>query len=628
MSRKLILLVLAFGMCTFYGMAQSKDYFRIARLSYLEGHVSFQHTDEVEWTAASINMALQPADRIYTGENGRAEIEFDDGSVVRLAEKTDVEILTMREELIQLRVLIGLCSLTERSTVQFEIDTPAAAFTTTDKGSYRFDIAENGDSDGIVRKGALEAVNNRFSKHVSSGEFLHVPAAENGVEVLARYDQRDAWDDWNDRRNAAETANESRNYIADGVYMGASDLDMYGRWSSINGYGAAWIPQVGAGWAPYWDGRWCYRPNWGWTWVSYEPWGWLPYHYGRWIDDPSFGWAWLPGPSFGFHFFSPGLVQFYQGANWISWIPLGPGDYYNVNNYYFNGYNRANLYYLNEMRLMQRRGPDDLINRHNPGAFLSVRTDQFVNGSLGGTTNRLRGIDARQGGQIVTGALDVRPTARSFSPAPDRLAERPNIKTRPVVVRTDPEFRVRGDKYVPITNPAIAVPKARTDQQGRDLRSNPNSGNRIQQAPFGRGAYQVPQSRSTPTTQQGRTVQPMPQRQDSLPGMRQAPAGEVHRMDSPPPQSRSIDSSSGRMLQSAPPSSSPSRSMGSSSAPSMGSYSSPSMGSSAPMRSSDMSRPAASAPAASAPSAGRSAPTSAAPPASAPPASAPVKKAP
>ncbi|MGA2260577.1 MAG: FecR family protein [Acidobacteriota bacterium] len=615
MARKLILLVLAFGMCTFYGMAQSKDYFRIARLSYLEGHVSFQHTDEVEWTAASINMALQPADRIYTGENGRAEIEFDDGSVVRLAEKTDVEILTMREELIQLRVLIGLCSLTERSTVQFEIDTPAAAFTTTDKGSYRFDIAENGDSDGIVRKGAMEAANNRFSKHVSSGEFLHVPAAENGVEVLARYDQRDAWDEWNDRRNAAETASESRNYIADGVYMGASDLDMYGRWGSINGYGAAWIPQVGAGWAPYWDGRWCYRPNWGWTWVSYEPWGWLPYHYGRWIDDPSFGWAWLPGPSFGFHFWSPGLVQFYQGANWVSWLPLGPGDYYNVNNYYFNGFNRANLYYLNEMRLMQRRGPDDLINRHNPTAFLSVRTDQFVNGSPGGRIDRVTGIDPRQGGRIVTGALDVRPTARSFSPAPDRLAERPSIKTRPVVVRTDPEFRARGDKFVAITNPAIAVSRARTDQQGRDLRANPNSGNRIQQdngAPA--RTYQVPQSRSTPTMQQGRTVQPMPQRQDSVPRMQQAPAGEVHRMDSPPPQARTMDSSAGRMQQSAPPSS------GSSGSMARPSYS-PSMGSSAPMRSPNVSGPTMSAPAA-----GRSAPPSAAPAASAPPASAPVKK--
>ena len=175
MARKLIFLALALSLCSFIGMAQSKDYFRIARLSYLEGKVSFQHTDEVDWTAASINLALQPGDRIYTGENGRAEIEFDDGSVVRLAEKSDVEILAMKEDLIQLRVLIGLCSLTNRSSVEFEIDTPAAAFTTTEKGSYRFDIAENGDSDGIVRKGAMDVVNNRFSRRVASGEVLHVP---------------------------------------------------------------------------------------------------------------------------------------------------------------------------------------------------------------------------------------------------------------------------------------------------------------------------------------------------------------------------------------------------------------------------------------------------------------------
>jgi hypothetical protein len=555
MARKLIFLALTLCLFSFYGMAQTKDYYRIARLSYLEGKVSFQHTDEVDWTAASINLALQPGDRIYTGDNGRAEIEFDDGSVIRLAEKTDVEILAMKEELIQLRVLIGLCSLTARSSVAFEIDTPAAAFTTADNGSYRFDVAENGDSDGIVRKGAMDVANNRFSRRVSSGEVMHVPAAENTAEVLARYDQRDAWDEWNDRRNADEIAVESRRYVADSVYYGVSDLDRYGHWVTVDAYGPAWVPTMGFGGSPYMDGRWCYRPYWGWTWVSYEPWGWLPYHYGRWYNSSSYGWCWIPGPSFGFNFWSPGLVRFYRGADWVSWAPLGPGDYYNINNYYFNVHNRANLYYLNEMRLMQRRSPDDLVNRSAPGAFRTVNADQFANGSITATT-QFRAIgDPRQAGRIVTDALDVRPTNRSFAPAPERPIDRPNGKTRSVVVRTQPEAFSRSDRFVTITNPQVATPRSRADQataNGSRMQEvpgrNAGAGSSYQVSPYGPmpGSAQAVPARPS-YGQQGRdTMVLQGQRQENVQRGQQAPAvPSSRRMESAPPASRPSYSSGG-----------------------------------------------------------------------------------
>ena len=136
--------VLLSGCLTVWASSGSEYTYRFARLSYMEGHVSFQHTGDVEWAAASINLGLQPGDRIYTGEDGRAEIEFDDGSVLRLAEKTDVEVLALKEDLIQIRALIGLSTLTVQSGLHFEFDTPAAAFTAVRKGLYRFDVQETG----------------------------------------------------------------------------------------------------------------------------------------------------------------------------------------------------------------------------------------------------------------------------------------------------------------------------------------------------------------------------------------------------------------------------------------------------------------------------------------------------
>jgi Family of unknown function (DUF6600) len=372
----------------------------------------------VDWTDASINLALQPGDRIYTRTDGRAEIEFDEGSVLRLAEQTDIEILTMNENLVQIRVLLGLCTLTRQGKVALDVSTPAAAFHTLHQGVYRFDVTETGASDGIVRKGSMQASGGNFSRQVDNGELIHVEMGDQSTPVISRYDGRDGWDEWTDRRTADQVAYLSTNYVPDYVYAGVSDLDRYGRWVDVGSYGYGWVPYyVGAGWSPYWDGRWCYRPYWGWTWVSYEPWGWLPYHYGSWYFNTGFGWCWLPGASFGFHFWSPGLVRFYDGPGWVSWAPLGPGDYYNVRNYWYHP--RYN-HYLNDMRLAQRRGPEDLANRHVPGAFRSEPTDQFVNGG------RVRGgaagaavAEATQpwrDGRLITDRLDVKPTSSSYQP--------------------------------------------------------------------------------------------------------------------------------------------------------------------------------------------------------------------
>jgi hypothetical protein len=458
--------VALFAMLCFPAAARSDDYSRIARLSFIEGHVSFQHPNEVDWTDASMNLALQPGDRIYTKTDGRAEIEFDEGSVLRLAEQTDVEIVSMNESLVQLRVLLGLCTLTRRGKVPFDISTPAASFHTLHAGVYRFDVTETGSSDGIVRKGSMRASAGNYTREVDKGELVHVEMTDQSTPVISRYEGRDAWDEWTDRRTADEVAYASTNYLPDYVYVGVSDLDRYGRWVDIGPYGYGWTPYyVGAGWSPYWDGRWCYRPYWGWTWVSYEPWGWLPYHYGSWYFSAGFGWCWLPGPSFGFHFWSPGLVRFYSGPGWVSWAPLGPGDYYNVHNYW---YNPRYSHYVNDMRLIQRRGPEDLANRHVPGAFRSEPTDQFVNGGRmrGGTAGALvAGVNEPwRDGRLMTDRLDVKPTARSYQPA---------ASSRAIAGRTDaaavPEAeRFAGRAGTPGSTVEMPAPAAAGSSRGAD----------------------------------------------------------------------------------------------------------------------------------------------------------------
>jgi hypothetical protein len=445
-------------------------YTRLARLSHLEGHVSFQHAAETDWAAASINLPLQPGDRIYTGPEGRAEIEFDDGACFRLAENADIEILSLREDLIQLRILAGLATLTVSGRINYEVDTSAAAFTTLRKGVYRFDVAETGDSDAIVRKGELDAANDRMSRRIQTGELLHVTPGGNGTDEIAHYNQRDAWDEWNDRRTADIQAYASTRYLPDTVLMGTAELDRYGRWVDDEDYGSAWVPlYVDVSWSPFSVGRWCYRPLWGWTWISYEPWGWLPYHYGRWHHSPRHGWCWLPGPSFVFNFWSPGLVTFYSGPGWVSWCPLGPGDYYNINNYHYN--HGIYSYQLSRLRGLNTRAPGDPMNRHARGAFRTVQVDQFTNGSFGEKGRSTRWGDVEQPwrqGTLVRERLAVQPTSSSFAAAPEREVVRPSgTRALPAVVRNTPS-EASGSRFNRIANPPAIAQPARTWQNRED----------------------------------------------------------------------------------------------------------------------------------------------------------------
>jgi hypothetical protein len=470
MTRKFIFFLLSISLAVLTARASSDDgsYTRIARLSYIEGQVSFQHTSDVDWSTASINLPLQPGDRIYTGPFGRAEIEFEEGSVLRLAEGADIQLLSLKEDIIQYRVLVGLSTLSASSGVNFEIDTPAAAFTVLNSGIYRMDVYENGEVDAIVRKGELEAANNLFSRRIRSAELLHVRPGENSANNIAQYHQRDQWDEWTDRRQADRYASAGDRHLPATVYMGTSELNRYGRWIEVETYGTAWVPlYVGIGWSPYSLGRWCYRPLWGWTWVSYQPWGWLPYHYGRWHFSLSFGWCWLPGPAFSFNFWSPGLVTFYRGPGWVSWCPLGPGDYYNVNHYYFN--KRVYGHHLDRMRALNTRAPGDSLNRNARGAFRTAQIKDFTDRSFASPDGyrNLKNVNQpwKQGAMIEDG-LKIRPTAASYSANPDRPAVRPKSRQAfPTVVRANPAIKSSdGEIFSRITDSRVSSRSARTAQ--------------------------------------------------------------------------------------------------------------------------------------------------------------------
>jgi len=99
---------------------------------------------------------------------------------------------------------------------------------------------------------------------------------------------------------------------------GVSDLNYYGGYSNVPGYGMMWQPYfTGIGWDPFMDGAWSWYPGYGYMFASAYPWGWMPYRYGSWMFLPGMGWMWQPG---GFNTWLP--VPHYAGTLPVNFHPL------------------------------------------------------------------------------------------------------------------------------------------------------------------------------------------------------------------------------------------------------------------------------------------------------------------
>lgn len=406
---------------------------RYVRISHLEGNVVFRNEADTDWVAGSVNTPLQESDRIYVPLNSRVEIEFDDGSYLRLAEDSEMRILNLDEKLIRVEMPIGLATLRFSGRVLFELRTPAGMARFDDDGLYRVEVMKDGGMDLAVHKGKAQILRASERMQVKRNQAVYLPADTVRQATYREVDREDAWDSWNDRRDAIVLASNSRQYLSPDVYIGVTPLDHFGTWVHLGGeYGYGWSPVgISFGWSPYRHGRWVHRPYWGWTWVSYEPWGWLPYHYGRWHYHPVHRWCWLPGQSMSFRFWSPGVVHFYHHNNRVHWLPLGPRDHYDHNNYYYNVHNiNYNTYIQNfnsRQALARRDIPSE--NIHVQGALVSVDRDNMTNGR----PFEFRQVPAKELANWKATPvsslrdIDIRPTASSLSPNPQITAQQLNL---------------------------------------------------------------------------------------------------------------------------------------------------------------------------------------------------------
>ena len=430
---------------------------RVARISYLDGSVSFQPGGQGEWGSAAKNRPMTIGDKIWVDKDSRAELQAGQASI-HLGSMSSMSFLNLDQGITQVRLAEGSINFRVRELREgdlYEVDAPNLAFTVKQAGAFRIDVNENGDSARVtVLRGEGEVTAGGKTYEVHSGERAEFNGTDNVEYNINRAPGPDGLDRWASERDLKEDNSVSARYVSRDM-VGYDDLDDYGTWRDEPEYGHVWYPaEVAPGWAPYSYGYWNWVGPWGWTWVDYSPWGFAPYHYGRWNYFAG-GWGWCPGPFFGPPIYGPAFVGFFGGGwgfnagfGWgggVGWFPLGFGEPFfpwfpcrqsfitviNVHNTFISNVNVFNTNIRNI----------NFVNAHNVNAVTVANRNTFVNGQA---INRgaVHLTPAALRGAQVTNSVGLKPTQHSSLGAVNarsHVATPPSaVQNRAVIARTAP----------------------------------------------------------------------------------------------------------------------------------------------------------------------------------------------
>lgn len=304
---------------------------RAVRLSYVDGQVSVSQGGTVLAPQALANTPLFEGAQITTQDDGRAEIQFEDGSVARISPNSSLTLSELRmngsapeTELLmssglgyfefqgnaqsgQMRVRFGdsAVSASGFTVLRVDLDNPPGAVAV---------FSGNAHLDGA----------SSLALDMHGGESVKLNGAEPGNYQLAESIDPDSWDAWNSDRDQVLTEEEAQKTQATANVPNPnnpawSDLDANGNWYNVPGQGYVWSPYEAenSGWDPYGCGSWMWQPAFGYGWVSCEPWGFMPYAYGAWNFFPGFGWGWAPG----------GGGPWWNSGGWVANIGYAPNGY-------------------------------------------------------------------------------------------------------------------------------------------------------------------------------------------------------------------------------------------------------------------------------------------------------------
>jgi hypothetical protein len=363
-SRKLIpLILIALLVALFAGVrsaAADSSHARIIRLSLVQGDVRYAretHGDPLAdsnagWETAGLNLPIRQGYVVAT-DNGRAEVEFENGAMAFLKENTVLQFfdLSLKDGALTTRLVLlqGSASFYVNPAQGDYFSVTGGDFTVEANGRATFRVDNYSDGSTVEdERGPLTVLHGDQTTRLNKGQSLSMKAGDQLSVNVGRVPAADEFDQWvSGRVDSVSTATTAALQYTNSPYYtpGFASLYSYGSFSNCGGYGYGWRPfGAGFGWSPFTDGQWIMDPAFGWTWVSFQPWGWAPYHYGGWLFDSGCGgWFYSPPLYYGYYpgtagrrpprrvnpprpIFHPATAVFVRNNGKLGLVPMHPLD--------------------------------------------------------------------------------------------------------------------------------------------------------------------------------------------------------------------------------------------------------------------------------------------------------------
>jgi len=273
---------------------------RIVRLSDVQGSVQIDKNTGLGFENAFLNLPITQGAQVRTHDRGRAEIEFEDGSTLRLTPNTTVEFSTLglsdsgkRISVISLVEGMAYVNWLGKSGDEFSLNFSREKIALDHAAHFRVQTSPEA-SKMAVFKGDVDVEGPAGKVMVEKKKTASFDGADNDKYTLAKNVEEAPLDSWDKEASSYHDQYAKNNSSPYGY--GVSDLNYYGAYSNVPGYGMMWQPYfTGVGWDPFMNGAWSWYPGSGYMFASAYPWGWMPYHYGNWMFVPAMGWMWQPG---------------------------------------------------------------------------------------------------------------------------------------------------------------------------------------------------------------------------------------------------------------------------------------------------------------------------------------------
>jgi hypothetical protein len=300
-------LLLAAAICTLTALpAFANSQARIVRLSDVQGTVQINKNTGLGFENAFLNLPITQGTELKTLATGRAEIEFEDGSTLRLAPNSVVHFSTLGLDDSGQRISVvemskGIAYVNWLGKDDFNLNFSRERASLDHAAHFRVDSSVKGASLAVF-KGDVDVEGPSGKITVEKKKTAEFDTADNDKYTLANKVHEEAFDGWDKDAIEYHQQYAKKNEASSPYGYGLSDLNYYGSYSVVPGYGMMWQPFfTGVGWDPFMDGAWSWYPGMGYMFASPYPWGWLPYMYGNWNFMPGMGWMWQPGGWNNFH---------------------------------------------------------------------------------------------------------------------------------------------------------------------------------------------------------------------------------------------------------------------------------------------------------------------------------------